>query len=1837
MQTLELEYELSETLYESERTTVYRGRGKQPPHQKVILKCLTASYPSPRELLRMRREFEITRQLQGREFPTMLASKKHFSQRVLVQEDIGGQSLDHMIESRPLGVDTFLDLAISLSRAIAQLHDQGVIHRDINPSNIIYNAETERLQLIDFGLAMRMGWEHTAARVPRHTTGTLSYMSPEQTGRTNRLVDHRADLYSLGATLYELLTGQLPFRSRDPAELIYLHLTHRPTAPSELLPQLPAQLSRIIMKLLSKAPEGRYQSARGVYADLEKCRRQWRERGIVVDFDLGQHDMWATLRISQHLYGRDEELRRLRQALRRTRPGERQLTLITGDPGVGKTALVDEVGAPLTGRNGWFVSGKFDPQLQGIPYTALGSAMGELITRLLGRSEASLSQWRRRIKAVLEDDGALIASVVPELDTLLQTTWTDSRVEAEEAKHRFRHAFRRFISVFCTDDRPLIIFLDDLQWIDEASLELMEVLLTDAEVGPLHIIGAYRDGEVGPDHRLVSLLDRLRQAGETVETIALGALDGEAVKNLVADTLHCERQVAAPLAGLLHKKTSGNPYFIHQFLANLVATEVLWFEPEQGEWNWDLRGIQALPAAENVVDILSQRMVQLDADARRVVTHAALLGTRFSLNLLAMICELSEAQTYRYLEPAIELGVIVPVEEARLVDPDDPDSAAVVPELVFSHDRVREAAAQLVEEAAREALHLRVGRRLASQLRPDASSEMLFLVVQHLNQGAALIDDDSQCQELVRLNLRAGMEALDAQAFAAASRYLAVADEFLPDHAWQSDPELARQVHLQRGRAESLRGGFEVAARTLQRALENLDDPVERASFQCILIEQLTRQSDFHGAAEVAQSALEALGESLSVADFDAQLGDALIAVEERLAGRSLDVVRGLDVDDDKRAGAALRVLAALQPAAGLIDLRFLLLVGLKAMVITLDIGVHPASVVGLSVYGTALCTMNEVHRGYDAGHLALELARQFDRQSDISHVAFMVGAMIFPWTRPLRQSQPLFEEGQRAGLRSGNFIFAGFNAMLKLVYGYFQGRRLDDCLRHADDAVELSAHTGNIASVELASAARLVIRNLAGYTASVSAFEDERYESAESFLKQCEANANHPALATFEIARAQTEYLYGDFAKAHRRLRARRERLDDLVGTFETGRFPFLYAMATAQICMEMEPHERADLRREVVELRDQLAGYAENGEANFLHKRLLVDAELARIDADMEAAMKAYDRAIEEASREGFVHLVALANERAARFWLAWDKEEFALHYLREAIYHYELWQARPKVKMLQEEFDHLLVHPTDAEVTTSGDTTGEAAIDLDSVFQASELIAGQLDVADLLPTLMQVALENAGAQRGTFLIAVNGQLCAAVEGETGTEPTPLDPPQPLDEWSGGPRSVIRYVQRVGEPLVLGRASVDPRFHDDPYINETQARSVLCIPVEESGQLRGILYVENNLADHMFIEERARVLQILAGHIAIAIHKSHLYMSLHQEKERFRQLAENIREVFWLMDWPSREIVYISPAFEAVWGQSMPQTPLSVDQWVEAIADSDRERVADALCTQAARGDYDETYRIVRPSGNERWIRDRGFPIHDTDGNIYRIAGVANDITREHEVAQLKDEFVSVVSHELRTPLTPITGIFSMLTREYSDQLPKEVREMANLGLRNSRRLLNLIDDLLDIQKLSMDQVSFELELLDARQVITDAVELNVPLGDLHEISLTLELHDSPVLIESDSARMLQVMTNLLSNAIKFSNPGDSVTVEVYPVDDRARIGVTDSGPGIPREARELIFEKFTQVDSSLTREHGGTGLGLAIARSLVERMGGTIEVVTEMGQGTTFFIDLPLASRR
>jgi predicted ATPase/class 3 adenylate cyclase len=1504
-------FQIRERLHESKRSLVLRAV-RETDRLPVVIKVLKTEYPTAAELARYRQEFEITESL---DVPGVIRGyelRPHEKTLVMVFEDFGGMSLANLLKERALSVDEFLDSAIQTTVALGHVHRAQIIHKDINPSNLVINPATGELKIIDFGIATRFSVEHPVLMSPAVLEGTLAYMSPEQTGRMNRSLDYRTDLYSLGATFYEMLTRSPLFEATDDMELVHCHIAREPVPPNRRNPDVPLALSKIVTKLLSKKAEDRYQSTSGVLADLETIRGG----GGLERFEAGRNDYSERFQIPERLYGREKEVERLLEGFERARRGRAEMMLVSGYSGVGKSALVHEIHKPITRARGYFIAGKFDQLQRTVPYSALVVAVRDLVRQLLTENPARLATWRRNLNEALAPNAEVLLDVLPDLELIIGPQPAVAPLEPAEAANRFHLAVGRLLRTLCARDNVVALFLDDLQWADSATLSLLRVVLTDAELDRLYVIGAYRENEVDAMHPLMLVLRAIRDGGGEITALKLTPLGLSDVARLLGDTLQTDTSEVTPLARLVVQKTRANPLFVRQFLLALHQKGLIRQTPatpdERPRWTWNLQGIRSADITDNVVDLLLRKLRALDSQTQESLQLAACIGNQFDIETLALVRKSTQQQTFESLRPAIQEELIRPLSELTAIDPADVLSPLVMQQFAFQHDRVQQAAYSLIEESMRADVHLTIGRRLWATLTAEALQERLFTVVDHLNLGRSLIDSQADRTALAKLNLDAGRKASDATAFASALTYVRDAQFLLGADGWTTSYELMMEAHRQRASLEYLNGNFDRCSEIVADTLEHARTDLEKAEVYFTRIAQNTLLTHFDEALEAGRKALALVGVPLPLENVQQAGQQALARVAALLGGReAASLIDNPDLDSPEMA-LAQRCLRHLVITAFLSNQELFPLIVGTSVGISLEYGNAPESALSFSNYGLILgAFMGRYKEGHEFGELALRLCDRFKDRAPTATVCLVMGSELMPWVHHVRRAIPVIDRGYHEGLDSGDILWAGYLVMYRVVLDVFSGKRLDDVLDGIPDQLGFTSRTQNPGAAAGIRAHQIVLSTLAGRTHSSFEFAAAGLDEA-TFLESCDRHQIAMAVCFYKILKAQALYLFGRPKEALDASREIETRLRFIVNHPNLSDHLLYQSLSLAALWVGDGGEDGRDAMERLHANLAQLKIWSDTCPENFLAKRLMVEAELARITGAEATAADLYDRAIDAAHHAQFLHDEALANELAARFAIEQrPHSRIGAMYLRDARYAYQLWGANRKVEELETEFPQLLTDYRDprpaavggaaSTIETATTRSGAGSLDLNTLIKAGQTISGEVVLGRLLDRLLGILLENAGAQRGLLLLSRDDELFVEAEGNVVSDATTVLMSIPIDSVEGAglaPQRVIHFAVRTKEVVVVDDAQQDERFMTDPYVQKRQTRSILCQPILHQGELVGLVYLENDLTSDAFTPQRTLLLGLLSGQIAVSIRNAELVGNLEDKvRERTEQLEVRTR----------------------------------------------------------------------------------------------------------------------------------------------------------------------------------------------------------------------------------------------------------------------------------------------------------------------------------------------------
>jgi PAS domain S-box-containing protein len=1656
-------------IYESSTSLVYRGIREEDGRARcsadtarVVIKLLKQDYPSPEELTRYRQEYAITCSLNLEGVVKAYSLQDYQRTLIIFLEDFGGESIEWWMRNRPnyypMPLASFLRLAIDLVDIVGRIHSANIIHKDLNPGNIVLNPNTGVVKIIDFGISTRFSRTDQTFKNPRVLEGTLAYLSPEQTGRMNRAIDYRTDFYSLGVTFYELLTGQVPFATTDVLELVHCHLAKSPIPLCELNPEIPKPISDIILKLMAKNAEDRYQSAWGIKADLENCADQLETSGQVNSFRLGLQDVSDQFQIPQKLYGREKEIAALLAAFEgvagrgeeETRrrgdaesctipvsprphipassfvPKFSRMTLVSGDAGIGKSALVQELYRPITARRGYFISGKFDQLQRNIPYSAIVDALRKLVQQLLGEPDEQVQQWRSRLLNALGSNGQLIIDVIPEVKLIIGKQPPVSDVGATEAQNRFNRVFQQFIRVFCAQDHPLVIFLDDLQWIDSATIQLIELMLLDEQTRSLFLIGAYRNNEVSPTHPFALTVERLRQQEAVVEEIVLEPLTLEPLTQLIAETLHQEANAVRRLAELVLRKTEGNPFFASEFLQLLYSENLLSFNPENLSWQWNVAQIEAQNITDNVVELLLGKLRKLPENTQHLLQLAACIGAKFNLETLALSAERNSEGTVFQQSPQTVFQELLAAIQAGLVQPiSELDENLLIQEYKFLHDRVQQAAYALIDESQNQKAHLQIGRNLLDKMSPAQFAERLFEIVDHFNYGTELITDQAERNEIAELNLQAGQKALAAMAYEAAFNYFNTGLKLLEVESWRREYTLALALHSEAAEAAYLSGRFDEMEQLVKEVLSQAKTVLDTVKAYDSKIQAWLSRGDPKEALKTGLEVLRLLG--IDLVEIPSQL-DVQAGLEEtaaRLAAQEIEDLIDLPEMTEPVPLAAIYVLVSTIGAAFNVTPALMVLIVCKMVNLSIAHGNANWSLLGYAAYGMMLCgVVQDFELGYRFGKLSLNLAKRLSNKRGHCKALLMVNFHIIHWKEHLKETFPSLVEAYQSGIESGEFEFASYCAFSLCYYPFFAGQELAE-LEQQTAIYRKATHQirRETAAIWLAMLEQTIL-NLRGQSENPSCLVGDIYDE-EQALSQAIAVKDGTSLHYFYLNKLILCYLFGEYEQAAKTATLSEPYLGAATAIISVAIFHFYDSLIGLSLWADAANPEKETWLNRVNANQEKMQKWAHHAPMNFLHKFQLVEAEKARVLGQWFEAEEFYEQAIQGAKENEYIQEEALGYELAAKHYLARGREKIAQLYMKEAHYCYERWGAMAKAKDLEIRYSQFF--PQSGNITSipirtiSGTTskTSQVAIDLATVMKASQAISSEIELEQLLRSLMQILIENAGAQTGCLLLEDAGEWtieanCELIEGESICATQVLQSTPMVNRL---PESIIQYVIRTHESVVLHNATHEGNFINDAYIQHHQAQSVLCLPLLNQSKLVGVLYLENRLVTGVFTPERSQLLNLLSTQAAIAIENAKLYSKLRARESQMIQFLEAIPVGIGIVDAAGRPYYANQRGIQLMGKAIDPSVP--PDQIAEVyqfyltgtnqIYPTERLPVIRALSGEHTTIDDVD----IRQNNVTIPIEVWGTPVFDEQGNVIYALAAFQDVTERKKAEQLLADY--------------------------------------------------------------------------------------------------------------------------------------------------------------------------------------------------------------------------------
>ncbi len=1499
-------YKIIREIYSSANSLVYRAI-RELDEKPVIIKMLREDYPTPEELLRYQQEYEITKNLNIEGVIKVYGLEKYHNTLIMFVEDFGAESVINLLETRKLTLIEIMELAIKSIEILGKIHEKNVIHKDINPSNIVYNLKNKQLKIIDFSISTVLSQEKTTWKNPDFLEGTLAYISPEQTGRMNRDVDYRTDFYSFGVTLYQLLTKKLPFKTEDVLDLVHSHLAKQPLSPDKINPKISAIISKIVLKLLAKIPEERYQSAWGIKADLEKALRQYK-LGKKNIFQLGIKDQSSKFKICQKLYGREEEINTLLKAFDKITLGLPQLMLVSGYSGIGKSVLVQEIYPKITAKKGYFVRGKFDQYQRNIPYSAVILALRELVKQLFTENTIKLKEWQEKIQQALGVNAQIIIDLIPELELIIGKQESVTELPANEAQNRFNLVWQNFINVFCQKAHPLVLFLDDLQWVDMATLKLLELIMTGSNNQYLFVIGAYRDNEVDQTHPLMMTLAEIKAQSANISYIYLSSLGLNQVNQLIADSLNLPNTQTQLLAELVLEKTQGNPFFMKEFLQSLYEEKLLYFAYNQG-WSWDINRIKARDFTDNVVSFLVNKLQNLPEKTQNILRLAACIGNKFDTKILMLIAKNSQKEIAKNLLSAVNQGFIMPTSnDYRFLIQDLIEiNADIKAEYKFVHDRIQQAAYCLIPDSEKAITHLQIGKLLLGNLSPSEKEEKYFDIVNHLNQGIELVNTESDRYKLAELNLIAGKKAKESAAYQAGFNYLQIALKLLPNNCWQNDYELTLELYKIGTELSYLFTDFAQMNKFAEIVLQQGKIVLDKVKVYQVKIQAFIAQHQLSTAINTALEVLQLLGIYFPANPTQEDIQQAFRETDVMLTGKNITDLIDLPPMNDPEKIAAIFILAVIISPSYSAFPQLLPLIVIKQVQLSIQYGNGSISPVSYSSYGFILCgVIGDIDTGYEWGQLALNLLNKLNVKEFKAKTWNMVHLLINHWKNHTKNTLPYLLEGYHSGLETGDLEYAMIIIHGYCYNSYLIGKQLNQVEKEINLYTDSIKNFKNDLVITWQKMWHQTVLNLLGQGEDLCQLIGTSF-NVKTMLSVLQSAKSGAGLYVLYCNQLMLSYLFREYKLAVQNAIEAEKYLINVTSLSTIPLFYFYDALTQLAIYNQVDTFQQELILERVQSHQIKMRKWADYAPMNYLHKFYLVAAEKARVMGENMSAMELYDKAIALAKQNEYLHEEALGYELAAKFYLSQDKKLIARAYMQEARYCYIHWGATAKVNDLELKYPNLMPKKSTLRLTDSTQITSNTynhdILDLRTLIKALQTISSEIVFDKLLHKLINIIMENAGGEVGLLLEKIENKWI--IKSALNCHDYLINNP-----WADFPKTIINYVNKTKENVVIFDNLLQHQFSNDEYIQKYKPKSILCMPMLYQGQLISIIYLENNLTTNVFTSERLEVVKILCYQGAIALENARFYAlkeeyahTLEQKvAERTAELAQANQELYRL-----------------------------------------------------------------------------------------------------------------------------------------------------------------------------------------------------------------------------------------------------------------------------------------------------------------------------------------------
>lgn len=1808
-------YFIKEELYYGEKSIVYRAdKGNKP----VIIKVLQNAYPSLAELNAFKHEFEILTFLDQPGLVKAIGTEKYQNSFAIIFEDMGGIALSLFLKNRKFfSLSQILSISIKIARAIKEIHRGNVVHRDLKPANIVFNEVTGELNIIDFGSASFLSRQTSFIPINTSLEGTLNYISPEQTGRMNRTIDYRTDFYSLGVTIYQLLTGSLPFTYFDPMELVHAHIAKIPVAP-QARNETPKPISDIVMKLLEKNPEDRYQNVDGIIYDLEWCLTNL-ETHRNSSLQIGTHDFSPIFQIPEKLYGRNKDVTQIMKSFSRVMEGTKELVFVSGQSGIGKSILINEVNKPIVEYKGYFISGKYELLKRASPYYAIVYALQGLIKQILSESQGSISYWKETILSAISPNGKILIDVIPELELLIGHQKPVPEVGPEESQNRFNSVSQDFIKVLCSSEHPLVIFLDDLQWADAPSLKLIQNILNDPDIKYLMLILSFRDNEVYPDHILSILLESLKREGFQYKEIYLKPLTLFDVHLLVTETLSCDKESCRSLAEILHAKTTGNPFFVNALFRNLYDKNLIFFSNDK--WNWNLQRIREVEISENVIDLMVEKIQRLPVNFIDILKFSACIANEFKIEIFAQI----SGKDFRKLN----LEVQVLSNEGFFIMT---NSTAR-----FVHDKVQEAVYSLMSREEKIKTHYKIGKWWLDNAPEKLLEENIFHVIGQLNLGKDLIDSQEERLLFVSLNWRAGKKAKASTAYESALNFLQNAVSYLPENKWESHYEFSFEIYKDFVECEYLVGNFNEADKLYEYILENTKSIFEKTPIIHIQLRQKATENKGDEAFQIGFAVLRELGlilpdhtDPIAVQRaFTEQLGEYELLLDERKIPELFD----LPEMSDPKMREAISLITNLGDIAIAMKPEMLGLMSILGVNLSLKYGNTIVSPISYVMWGViSNLAFHDYLSGYALGQLSLKLNREkFPSDLIFAKLYAFYGWNINHFKHHTKEDMEIAIKGYGIAMANNDLVYSMYFIVMLLKVSFNIGLSLDEVIEYGRKVQLFVDRYKTIFATLIGNSTMMTALALQGKTDNPLSLNCAGYNE-EEYLK--EFSNYGQSTVYFYLRKFQLCYIFGEYGKCSELLPVVEKYFSYMPAHISYTEFYFYKVLLLISIPPSSNEEEQKQRDKEIAEARELFKLWSISCEDNFLHQFLLIEAEKAKIEGRDLEAMQLYEKSIASARKYEYVNNAALANELAAKYYLSKGLDKVAALYLTDAHYLYQVWGATAKVKQLEKKFSQLLKHsprPVDLNldvsahaesITTIGATSSGNFLDLHTVVKASQTISGEIQLEKLLEKMMKIILENAGAERGFFLLKEKDQWFIKAEGNSNTDTIEVLEGRPLNGSADLCIGIVNYVSHTKNNILLNDAARKGVFVSDEYIKRKQSKSILCYPVMNHGSLLGLVYLENNLSPNAFTSARIEILKILSSQIAMSLENSLLYTNLEAKVvERTKDLEKTLEN----LKLTQKELIQSEKM--AALGQLIAGIAHEINTPIGAISSS----------IQSVQGFLDKDFLqvldfFIRASPDERNFMVTILNLQAQNKKFFsskekrQIKIKLEKILEEHKIEDavgVADNLTDIGIHEGIEEFIPIlkTSGITLLDKIYKLSILRKGLSNIQLATEKTSKIVYALKSYAH-KEASGSKVKARIDtgmdtvLTLYQNVLNRGVEL-------------IKEYDAEIPeIDCYPDELNQVWINLIQNAIHAMESKGKLLIRIKQENSNLKIEITDNGKGIPVEVQDKIFQPFFTTKPS----GEGSGLGLGIIKKILEKHEGTISFESKPGR-TTFTILLPI----